>query len=218
MKIRELLFVTLLFISQFTFAQNPRLSQIWSAPLLLNPSLSGRFDGQIRGGGLFSWQKTNKASLPQQNYFLDIKFGKFMHTSDERQYVPMSDSGKSKVSRSTPEGKDETSLKNINKGYWSAGLNFYHYGDNSSPLKGSFFSVSLARHMYFRRNKFFGFGAQFTYAQGDLDETRGHTYDKEISGGGFRYPRGPFTTRVSKNHYPDFSIGGYYGMVTEPVA
>ncbi|RYG53363.1 MAG: type IX secretion system membrane protein PorP/SprF [Chitinophagaceae bacterium] len=81
-----------------------------------------------------------------------------------------------------------------------------------------FISASLARHFYPRRNKYWGLGGQVTYAMGEVDETKGKEYDREITGDGFAYPQGPITNRIGDKNYIDANIGGYYGMVTEPVA
>ena len=215
MKISKLQVVIFLLISELVTAQNPRLSQIWSSPLQINPSLSGRFDGKARIGATYSWQHTEFASIPHQNIFVDLKFGKYRNMGDERQYTKDS-TGKTHFQ----EAKDETESQRKTKGYWGVGFNYYHYGDNTSPLQGTFVSGTVARHFYFKKNRYFGVGAQVAYAKGNLDETRGADYDKEISGGGFRYPNehyrnGPYK---SKTDYVDFNIGGYYAMVTEPVS
>ncbi len=220
MKIQKLQIVIFLLASQLVFAQNARFSQVWTAPTLINPSLSGRFDGKARIGGLYSWQRSQFASIPHQDFFIDVKFGKYRNMGDERQYTHDS-TGKKQFQ----EAKDETEAQRKTKGYWGVSFNYYHYGDNTSPLKGTFYSGSVARHFYFKKNRYFGIGLQMAYAKGDLDETRGPRsyYDKEISGGGFRYPpgyRGGYNNGPYKSQkdYVDFNIGGYYAMVTEPVS
>ncbi len=203
---------------QSAVAQNARFSQVFSAPMQLNPSLAGRFDGKVRVTSLFSFQQTllNNgpvySSMNHQNISFDIKLGHYRASGDDNQ---IADNGKeNKVS--TKEAKDVVGNNNPN-GYWAAGATFYHYGHSSNPMDASFYSVSLARHFYNKSNKFYGFGAQATYATGCLDNTRGANYDIEISGGGFRYPTASPTTSNGAGHYVDFSVGGYYGMVTEPV-
>ena len=54
MKIPKLLVVIFLLSSELVIGQNTRFSQIGSAPMLLNPALTGRFDGKIRLAGLYS--------------------------------------------------------------------------------------------------------------------------------------------------------------------
>lgn len=229
MQNRFLFTLCVFFICGSAFAQNARLSQVWTTPMHVNPALSGRFDGQGRAGFLYSWQKClagydqdSVVKIPHQNYYIDFKFGKYRHIGDEEQYAIRKDSNAKKAAI---EAKDETGLEKKNIGYWSAALNYYSYGDNTNPLKGDFVSVTVARHFYAKRNKYFGFGIQAAYASGDLDETRGTAYDKEISGGGFRYPRRngngpPIQSGTDKGtaDYMDFNLGAYYGMATEPVS
>lgn len=215
MKSQKLLIVIFLLISGGVTAQNARFSQIGSAPMSLNPALTGRFDGKIRLIGLYSAQKTDSAKLNHQNISLDFKLGKFRSFGDDAPEGTESN----KVTR---EAKDEVGTKRKLSGYWGIGLNYYHFGEENAPLKASYYSASVARHFYSQRNKYFGIGAQVTYAEGDLDERRGKAYDKEISGGQFRYPRkGPGTipdqVLVSKKNYVDYNIGAYYGMVTDAV-
>lgn len=204
----------MLFFTVNSFAQNARFSQIGTAAIQFNPSLTGRFDGKIRLSALSSWQETNAASMEHQNVSLDAKFGKYKSSGDDESTTALSASSAS----SQKEGKDEVYKKSRVYGYWGAGLNYYHYGNSKSPLDAKFFSASIARHFYNKSNKMFGFGIQATYAEGKLDETKGSEYDREISGGGFRYP---FTYAVDpqkgSNNYIDFNGGGYYGMVTDAV-
>jgi hypothetical protein len=225
MKNQKLLIVIFLFVSEFVVAQNARFSQLGSAPIQFNASLTGRFDGKARLGGLYSWQSTNKANMQHQNISFDIKFGRYKSSGDE----PRPDPSSAVLNATKPakEAKDEiqkakgnkakSNNANRNKGYWGVGLNYYHYGDDKSPLSASFYSASLARHFYNKRNKFFGFGVQATWAEGKLDERKGLNYDREISGGTFRYPNGTPSNRVSSKSYLDFNVGAYYGMVTESV-
>ena len=70
MKIQKLLIVIFLLISHWSIAQNSRFSQVGSAPMLINPSLTGRFDGKMRLGALYSWQESNITSMQHQNVFL----------------------------------------------------------------------------------------------------------------------------------------------------
>jgi hypothetical protein len=81
--------------------------------------------------------------------------------------------------------------------------------------------LSLARHFYSHRNKYFGIGVQATYAAGDLDMNRGdgsNPYNQEISTGSFRFPQKNRSDIIkSTKNYFDYNIGAYYGMVTEAV-
>lgn len=214
MKSQKFLIVAMMLFSVNLFAQNARFSQIGSAPIQFNPSLTGRFDGKIRLAGLYSMQETNMASMDHLNVSLDAKFGKYKSSGDEATVTAT----ESSTSKPQKEGKDEVFKKTRVFGYWGVGMNYYHYGDSKSPLDAKFFSASIARHFYNKSNKIFGFGIQATYAEDKLDETKGMEYDKEISGGGFRYPI-PYTTTPQKgsNNYIDFNGGAYYGMVTDAV-
>ena len=219
MKIQKLLFVILLLCAELANAQNARFSQIGSAPISLNPALTGRFDGRARLIGLYSAQTTRTAELNHQNISLDFKIGKFRSFGDDEIVTSSTDNNK----RITKEAKDEVGPTKKLTGYWGVGLNYYHFGKDDAALKATYYSASIARHFYSQRNKYFGIGAQVTYAEGDLDERRGlGNYDKEISGGQFRYPRtGPGTIPadilISKKNYVDYNIGAYYGMVTDAV-
>lgn len=195
-------------------AQNARFSQLWSAPMLFNPALSGRFDGQYRAGGLMSWQKTKNADVSHMAFSLDAKFGKYRYQGDE---IPVNlnnrpDSNKKVVK----EAKDETERRK-SIGYWSAGATFYRFGDRNDPLTGNFVCGTIARHFYIKRNKFIGVGIQGTYAHGDLDKRNGTAFDPEIGAGSFRYKQNN-AQQVSSKTYADVNIGAYYGLITEQVS
>ncbi len=217
MRSQKLLIVILVVFSNAVLAQNARFSQLSSAPLQFNPALCGRFDGQARVGALMSWQKTEFADVPHTAIFLDYKFGKYRNLGDEQIVVPgIIDSSGKKVKR---EAKDETEARR-STGYWSAGVNYYRYGDKDDRLTGEFVSGTIAHHFYNKRNKFWGLGFQATYAKGSLNEGRIDPFDKEISGGSFTYPKRPSASgnRISSKTYADFNFGGYYGLITEQVS
>ena len=200
-----------------TSAQNARFSQLWSAPLQFNPALSGRFDGQYRAGGLMSWQKTRSADVNHMAFFLDAKFGKYRYQGDE---VPVNLNNRPDSNhKAVKEAKDETERRK-SIGYWSAGVNYYRFGDNNDPLTGDFFTGTIARHFYIKRNKFIGVGIQGTYAHGELDENRGKEYDAEIGAGSFRYKKSTNSSvnSVSSKTYADVNVGAYYGLITEQVS
>ncbi len=209
MKNQKFLILSLLLISGSVMGQNARFSQIGSAPIQFNPSLTGRFDGKARLAGLFSFQQTDVTKMQHQNISLDAKFGKYRSSGDEE--TPGA------VVKITKEGKDEVYKKSRSLGYWGVGLNYYHYGYSKGPIDATFMSASLARHFYNKSNKFYGFGVQATYAQGKLDETKGVAYDREISGGTFPYPRRTAAAYKGDKSYVDFNAGAYYGMVTDAV-
>ena len=207
------------------YSQNARLSQIASAPVQFNPALSGRFDGKMRAGFISSWQKSETAFMPHQNLNFDFKFGQYKNLGDDIAYVKSDSERVIKTSTSRDEIANNNSGSQKIKGYWSGGFNIYHFGkdwtgvyDNSSPLNANFYSINLARHLSLGKNRYFGFGVQATYAQGKLDENNGTAYDREISGGGFRYSNKNAAGRTSKNDYFDYNVGAYYGMITEPLS
>lgn len=222
MKIQKLLVVIFLLGAELVGAQDARFSQIGSAPMSLNPALTGRFDGKARFIGLYSAMTTRKAENNHQNISVDFKLGKFRSFGDEQTAASPSDNKKV-----VKEAKDEVGKIRKLTGYWGIGLNYYHYGKDNAPLRASYYSASVARHFYSQRNKYFGIGAQVTYAEGDLDSRRNDpsrplNYDKEIAGGQFRYPRtgpgsNPTDVLISKKNYVDYNLGAYYGMVTEAV-
>jgi len=212
MKNQKFLMLSLLLVGGTVLGQNARFSQIGSAPIQLNPSLTGRFDGKARLGGLFSFQQTDAAKMNHQNISLDVKFGKYRSSGDDETV-----SANTNSSSKNQDERDEIQKKKRSLGYWGVGLNYYHYGYAKGPLDASFMSASLARHFYNKSNKFYGFGVQATYAKGTLDETKGLGYDREISGGTFPYPRKPQAALKSDKDYVDFNVGGYYGMVTDAV-
>jgi hypothetical protein len=72
-----------MFFTVNSFAQNARFSQIGTAAIQFNPSLTGRFDGKVRLSALSSWQETNAASMEHQNISLDAKFGKYKSSGDD---------------------------------------------------------------------------------------------------------------------------------------
>ena len=83
MKHQLLLVFVSLFFSIVVSAQDARFSQVGTAPVQFNPALTGRFDGKIRFGGLYSGQKTLNFAMQHQNISLDAKFGKYKSSGDE---------------------------------------------------------------------------------------------------------------------------------------
>jgi hypothetical protein len=226
MKLKYHLIITLLVLTLQVSAQNARFSQPWSAPMQFNPSLTGRFDGKFRISALTSWQSANgkdlstqtiqEVDMVHQNLSFDIKLGKYRSSGDEQTGIG-NESNKSSV------GKDKITSGKRTQGYWGLGVNYYSYNHSTSPVSGKFYSVSVSRHFYNKNNRIYGFGLQVTNAQGAIDENKGRHYSKEISGGGFRYPyrygsnNNPNNPKVATGGYMDYSLGGYYGRVTEAV-
>ncbi|MFT3909000.1 MAG: hypothetical protein QM737_06200 [Ferruginibacter sp.] len=232
MKIQKLLVVIFLLSSELVLAQNSRFSQIGTTQMLLNPALTGRFDGKVRLTALYSAQTAKNvygtgrnitredAKMNYQNIAIDFKIGKFRSFGDE-QTTSTTNSNTTSNKKVTREAKDEVGKARKLTGYWGVGFNYDHVGQKDAALAASFYSLSLARHFYSHRNKYFGVGVQATYAMGDLDVNRGdasNPYNQEISTGSFRYPQNNrFDISKSKKNYFDYNIGAYYGMVTEAV-
>lgn len=215
MRMSKLLLVIFLLSTGPVFSQNARFSQLGTSTQMFNPSLTGRFDGQGRFGALYSYQDSRFGTMNHFNGFVEYKFGRYRSSGDEDySYVAKNSEGKKVVA----EAKDKINDVLKPAGYWAVGVNYYQYEQGDAPLSGQFISASVARHFYPRRNKYWGVGGQVTYAMGKVDETKGHKYDREITGDGFVYPQGIPTNRIGDKNYVDFNIGGYYGMVTEPVA
>ena len=202
-------------------AQNARFSQEWSTPAHFNPALTGRFDGKIKIATTYSWQKADSGNIDHQNVSVDFKLGGYKSSGDEAT-VQTKFSKKQAKSIAGKEAKDQVFDLKRKSGYWAAGINYYHYGYASCPIDAQFIAFSAARHFYNKSNKMYGVGAQLVYADGKLDENRGTAYEKEISGGGFRYPislkeRTPGVKLQTSMSYLDFNIGAYYAMNSEVV-
>lgn len=194
-------------VSQLT-AQNARFSQIASAPITLNPSLTGRNNGGADISVLSSWQNTRTSTITHQYFQLQWK-------SDLR-----------KVAENIPVLIDSVKYKEGRKikkvqGYWAGGLYYYQYGKdmtgfvaNTTPVKASFVSAAVAKHFYLQGEgkHYFGFGGAVTFASGKAGEAKGLVYDKEISGGAFTYRTVQgVNNRSGSKQYFDFNIGMYYG-------
>jgi hypothetical protein len=224
MKSQKILIVVLFLISFNAIGQNARFSQIWSAPVQFNPALTGRFDGRVRASSLLSFQnaiaqdsfyRKKTVYMNHQNVSVDIKLGKYRSSGDESPENETIDENDSE------EGKDKSGNKKKLTGYWGAGFNYYAYGHETSPIKATFYSLSVARHFYSKSNRIFGFGLQLTNANGVLDESKGKAFNKEITGGAFRYPyinsNTAIVDRAGSQSYTDVNVGAYYGRVTETV-
>ena len=223
MKSQKILIVVLFLISLSVNGQNARFSQIWSAPIQFNPALTGRFDGRVRASALSSWQNAiaqdsfiskSTVYMNHQNISVDVKLGKYRSSGDENPQNVAIDETEQDVK------KDKSGNNKKVTGYWGAGFNYYAYDGENSPIKANFYSLSLARHFYTKSNRIFGFGLQFTNANGVLDESKGKAFNKEITGGAFRYPYkygNAAGDRSGSQTYTDVNIGAYYGRVTESV-
>jgi hypothetical protein len=189
--------------SDYSNAQNARFSQIYNAPVMLNPALSGRFIGTGRIGSLISWQNSTTTSMAHQNIYGEIKL--------------FSEKNKKNI---------DTTAFNVSKekNYFSLTLNHYQYGNdilgftqNVTPVKAQFTSVTGAYHLNLTKDGryYAGFGGQITNANATLDENIGTAYDQEISGGGFRYRKTTQANFKSTKGYFDIAAGLYLGFQTD---
>jgi len=57
--------ISILFLTNVIFAQDPSFSQFFASPLTLNPALTGKFDGTLRVAGNYrnQWPTVNKAYI-----------------------------------------------------------------------------------------------------------------------------------------------------------
>ncbi len=220
---KNLLFTLSLSVwSVFAFGQNARFSQEWSTPAHFNPALIGRFDGKMKVATTYSWQRADSGNIDHQNISIDFKLGRYKSSGDEAT-LQTKFSKKQAKAISKKEAKDQVYDLKTKSGYWAAGINYYRYGYNSCPIEAQFMAFSMARHFYSKSNKMYGIGAQIAYANANLDESRGTHLEKEISGGGFRYPvsskdrvNAPSVIKNSMG-YVDFNLGAYYAMNSEIV-
>jgi len=196
------IFLFALFLLQ-GHSQNARLSQIYNAPTMLNPALSGRFMGSARAGGLLSWQNSTITSIAHQNIYFETKL------FNEKQ-------------------KKNTDSSNYNiakeKSYFGLTVNHYQYGsditgftENITPIKAQFTSLSGAYHFNLTNDGryYAGLGGQITNATASLDENIGTAYDLEVSGGAFRYRKTAAGNFKNTKGYFDFSAGLYLGFQTD---
>ena len=201
------------------FAQNARFSQQWSVPAQFNPALVGRFDGKARLSVTSSWQRADSGNINHQNISAEFKLGRYKSSGDEA-VIQTKFSKKEAQSVAAKETKDQVFNKKRTNGYWSGGVNYYHYGYKDCPIDANFIAFTGARHFYNRSNKMYGLAAQIAFVNGKLDETKGTAYEKEISGGGFRYPikrNSASSLLQTSSSYTDINIGAYYAMNSEIV-
>ena len=191
------------FFLQKGLSQNARLTQIYNAPVMLNPALSGRFIGNARAGALTSWQNSTITSIAHQNIYLETK----LFNQKQRKNT---DSSGYNIAKE--------------KSYFGLTVNHYQYGNdvtgftqNISPVKAQFTSLTGAYHFNLTKDGryYAGFGGQVTNANATLDETIGTAYDLEVSGGAFRYRKTASGNLKTTKGYFDVNAGLYLGFQTE---
>jgi type IX secretion system PorP/SprF family membrane protein len=168
-------------------AQDARLSQPWSNPTMMNPAMSGNFDGLLKLGLGSSWQSNGSNKVAHQYAFVDKRI-------DLPEYSPNKFIGLS-----------------INA--YQYGKDLIGGTPNNSPIHASFISFTGAYHfnLFMDETHSMGVGAQAVLANGNLDERKG-AYDKEISGSGFEWTQlDKMGTTVREGaSYADVNAGAYY--------
>jgi hypothetical protein len=154
---------------------------------MMNPAMSGNFDGLLKLGLGSSWQRNGSSKVTHQYAFVDKRI-------DLPEYSPNKFIGLS-----------------INA--YQYGKDFVGGTTNNSPIQASFISFTGAYHFNLSSDEVhsMGIGAQGVLTNGNLDERKG-AYDKEISGGGFAWSRlSSMGTAVRKGaSYVDLNTGAYY--------
>ena len=178
-------------------AQDARLSQPWTTPLMINPALSGDFDGYVRVGGLTSYQENKVNKVAHQYGYLD--------------------------NRVVRKNKDSLNAYwGLGLSYYQYGDDPFGFYKNRSPINARFYSLSLSYNFNLDKKKqhSMGFGVQASNVNGKLNESRGE-YSKEISGGGFDYLNLNYPLVVNPapkdKNYQDFNVGMYYRYRSETV-
>lgn len=194
--------VILLFNLETSIAQNARFSQIFTTPVMLNPALAGRFNGNAKVGVLSSWQNSKLASVAHQDAFVDFKlFNKKQKQNDTSGYNVVKE-----------------------KQYFGININYYHYGNditgfaqNTFPFSATFINITGSYHFNLTKDGryYSGIGFQLTNADATVDESKGGDYDAEISGGGFRYRKSSTGDYKGSKGYFDNAIGVYAGYQNE---
>jgi hypothetical protein len=171
----------------YGYAQDARLSQPWSNPTMINPAMSGNFDGLLKLGLGSSWQSNGSSKVTHQYAFVDKRI-------DLPEYSPNKFIGLS-----------------INA--YQYGKDFVGGTTNNSPIQASFISFTGAYHFNLSTDEVhsMGIGAQGVLTNGNLDERKG-AYDKEISGGGFEWTQLDKLGTTVRNgaSYVDVNTGAYY--------
>lgn len=207
---KSTIFLLLFLAIKYCSAQDARISRPWTQSFLLNPALSGNFEGSVRVGTGGSWQENNGNKVAHQ------------FTTEEIH-----------ISRKKTQEDADNQLQDGIKGPIDnryVGLTFAHYGygkdpyqiyTNNNPINTNFFSGAISYNFNLSKDMVhsMGFGAQMVYGSASFDETRG-LYDKEISGGGFQWTELRDTGKIINGglYYLDFNFGGYYRYQTDGIS
>lgn len=189
MKLRFSYLFLLSFLSfNNVLAQDARLSQVWSMPTMMNPALSGRFEGKLRAAFGYSGQTSKISSTSHQFGFIDTRID--TKRRREGEYFGLGFS----------YYQYGTSSNNAIKASFYGLTGAYHVNLSKDGVHSA------------------GFGTQFVYASGISTEARAITvFDKEVNAGGFRWTNfiqpttGPATNQtIRRANYIDWNSGAYY--------
>ena len=207
---KSTIILLLFFAIKYGSAQDARISRPWMQPFLMNPALSGHFDGSVRVGTGGSWQESNENKVAHQFTAEEVHIGR---------KKPPVDTSK--------QDQEDTKAAIDNR---FIGLTFAHYGygkdqyqiyPNNNPINANFFSGSMSYNFNLSKDMVhsMGIGAQLVYGTASFDETRG-SYDREINGGGFQWTELRDTGKIVNGglYYLDFNFGGYYRYRTEGIS
>lgn len=196
-----ILFTTFLAaLTLMTSAQDARFSQPWTAPLMLNPALSGDFDGYLRIGGLTSWQREDNKKVAHQYAYLDNRLNR-------------------------KGGDSSNAYWGFGLTYYRYGDDPFNFYKSRTPIIGTFTAVTISYNFNLdtKGQHSMGVGLQVANASGKADESRREPgyYEKEITGGGFNWQSlqdYPVTNPRKRNKtYVDANLGGYYRFRNETV-
>lgn len=183
-------FVCFLFTLISVNAQDARLSQIWSLPSMMNPSLVGNTDDDFLAGIGYSNQRSKSSEVNHQYGFINGRLGRNYDST-----------GKA-------FGLGATFYQ-----YQSG--NF----QNPSPINAKFFSVSAAYHIRLSKDNthVLSLGTQFAFANASAYEKKAF-YDKEINGGGFRWTdMNSLGSRTNSAGYLDWNLGVNYKFTSQNI-
>ena len=184
------IFLTFLSLSSQLKGQDARLSQIWSFPSMMNPSLVGASDDQFLAGLGYSNQQTKKSEVNHQYAFLNGRFAK---------------------------DYDKTGKAfGIGASFYQYGST---NPINPSPLTAKFFAITGAYHIRLSKDEshILSIGSQFAFANATASE-KGSFYEKEINGGGFRWTNMDSSgLRKDIAGYLDWNLGVNYKYTGENI-
>lgn len=140
-----------------SFAQDARLSQVWQFPSMLNPSMVGAGQDQLKAGSGLATHSNKLSSVHHQYVYTD--------------------------GRVNPFRKKNGDAIGLGASLYHYG---HAAGPKSAPLSARFLSLSAAYHHPLDKlsRQVLGIGVQVAFAKGNL-LSNGSAFNKELAGGGF---------------------------------